>query len=77
MGKNITIEEDVYRLLSSLKKGPGDSFTKVIRRHVHAPAKTNAELLKYYEEQAPPDVDWNVLKRIRAERGGVQKNRNQ
>jgi len=28
MGKTITIADDVYQLLSSLKQGAGDSFTK-------------------------------------------------
>ncbi|MDB6021423.1 MAG: putative antitoxin [Pedosphaera sp.] len=69
MGKTITIEDDAYQLLRSLKQGPGDSFTKVIRRHVHSPAKTNAELLEYYESQPPPDVDWEILERIAKTRG--------
>jgi hypothetical protein len=28
MSKTITIDDDVYELLSSLKQGAGDSFTK-------------------------------------------------
>jgi len=57
MGKTITIEDDAYNILRSLKQGPGDSFTKVIRRHIHVPAKKNADLLEHYESQPVPDVD--------------------
>jgi len=69
MGKTITIEDDAYQLLVSLKQGPGDSFTKVIRRHVYSPAKTNAELLHWHEKQPPPDVDQDILEQIFKQRG--------
>src|SRR5581483_9874252 len=49
----ITIEDDVYKTLVGLKEGPGDSFSKVLRRHVYVPAKTNAELLAWHENQPP------------------------
>jgi predicted CopG family antitoxin len=68
MGKTITIDEDTYRLLRSLK-GPGDSFTEVIRRHVHKPLETAGELLDYHESFPPPEIDAEVLRKIRAGRG--------
>jgi len=69
MGKTITIDDDVYRLLLSLKEGTRDSFTKVIRRHVHKPLETAGELLDYYEQQPAPVIDQAALERVRAERG--------
>jgi predicted CopG family antitoxin len=69
MGKTITIEDDAYDLLRSLKLGPDDSFTKVIRRHVHKPLETAGELLDYYENFPPPRLDAGVLKKIRTGRG--------
>jgi hypothetical protein len=41
MSKTITIDDDVYKLLSSLKQDRQHSFTKVLRRHVHKPAETD------------------------------------
>jgi predicted CopG family antitoxin len=69
MGKTITIEDDAYDLLRSLKLGPDDSFTKVIRRHVHKPLETAGELLDFYENFPPPKLDPEVLKTIRVGRG--------
>jgi predicted CopG family antitoxin len=69
MGKTITIEDDAYQLLASLKEGPGDSFTKVIRRHVHKPLETAGELLDYYESVPPPKFDRAIAERILKERG--------
>lgn len=69
VGKTINIDDDTYEILRSLKRGSGDSFTKVIRRHIHIPAKTNAELLKHYKDVPPPDVDWEILDRILKQRG--------
>ena len=66
MGKTITIEDDVYTTLVHLK-GPGDSFSKVLRRLV--PARTNAELLAWHESQPPPNVDLEVLERLARQRG--------
>ena len=57
MSKTITIDDDVYKLLSSLKQGAGDSFTKVLRRHVHKPVETAGELLEVYEKEPPPKVN--------------------
>ena len=47
MGKTITIDDEAYKLLSSLKRRGGDSFTKVILRHLNRPADTGAELLEH------------------------------
>ncbi len=69
MSKTITIDDDVYRLLLSLKEGTRDSFTKVIRRHVHKPLETAGELLDYYEHQPPPAIDGALLGRVRTGRG--------
>jgi predicted CopG family antitoxin len=69
MGKTITIEDDAYRLLSSLKQGPGDSFTKVIRRHVYSPLETGKELIDVYEQLPPPDVDLEILRKVTSGRG--------
>ena len=69
MGKTITIDDDAYKLLSALKRRPGDSFTKVILRHLNRPADTGGELLEAMEKLPPPDVDLAMLKRIERERG--------
>ena len=69
MGKTITIDDEAYKLLSALKRLPGDSFTKVILRHLNRPADTGGELLEAMEKLPPPDVDLVVLKRIERERG--------
>jgi predicted CopG family antitoxin len=69
MGKTITIEDDAYKLLRSLKLGPDDSFTKVIRRHVHKPLEKAGELLDYYENAPPPNFDRDLLRKIRVGRG--------
>ena len=69
MGKTITIDDDAYNLLSALKRRPGDSFTKVILRHLNRPADTGGELLEAMEKLPPPDVDLAMLKRIERERG--------
>jgi hypothetical protein len=69
MGKTITIDDDAYNLLVSLKQGAGDSFTKVIRRHVHKPLEKAAELLDAWDEFPPPKVNMRTLNRIVKERG--------
>jgi negative regulator of replication initiation len=69
MSKTITIDDDVYKLLFSLKKDHGDSFTKVLRRHVHKPADTAGELLDVYENEPPPPVNAPALKRLADQRG--------
>ncbi len=69
MGKTITIGDEAYKLLSALKRLPGESFTKVILRHLNRPADTGGELLEAMEKLPPPDVDLVVLKRTERERG--------
>jgi predicted CopG family antitoxin len=69
MSKTITLDDDAYHLLASLKQGPGDSFTKVIRRHVHKPVETAGELLDYHESAPPPNTDAEILGQIRKGRG--------
>ena len=69
MSKTITIDDDVYKLLASLKQGGQDSFTKVLRRHVHKPAETCGELLDAYEHEPPPKVNPEMLERLMRERG--------
>jgi len=69
MSETTTIDDDVYKLLRSLKQGHGDSFTKVIRRSVYKPLQTCGELLDAYEENPTPhEADLDVLKRIERER---------
>jgi predicted CopG family antitoxin len=69
MGRTITIDDDAYKLLSSLKRGARDSFTKVILRHVNRPADTCGELLVVLDNTARPSVDLARLDRIEKERG--------
>lgn len=68
MHRTITIDEKAYHLLASLKTGPGDSFTKVILRHVRKPAKTCGELLDAMEDFVP-DVDLDMLEKVMNGRG--------
>ena len=69
MGKTITIDDDAYKLLSSLKQNTRDSFTQVILRHIHKPAETCGELLDATENDPPPRVNLDILKRVAAGRG--------
>jgi predicted CopG family antitoxin len=69
MGKTITIDDDAYKLLLSLKEGPGDSFTKVIRRYVHKPIEDGRELFRHIQQNPPPEVDPAILELVRKGRG--------
>jgi predicted CopG family antitoxin len=69
MSKTITIDDDVYKLLASLKQDKADSFTKVLRRHVHKPAETAGELLDAYENEPPPKVKPLALNQLLNQRG--------
>jgi predicted CopG family antitoxin len=69
MSKTITIDDDAYALLVSLKQGAGDSFTKVIRRHVYKPAETCGELLDAIADEPPPKVDLGALGIMARDRG--------
>ena len=62
MSKTITIDDDVCKLLSSLKQGSSDSFTKVLRRYVRKPAETAGELLDAYESEPAASTDTIALK---------------
>lgn len=68
--KTITINEKAYGLLAGLKQ-PGDSFSKVIERHVQPPADTCGELLERFEGYEPPPSDeaaWQALRKGRGRR---------
>ncbi|MGA2749267.1 MAG: antitoxin VapB family protein [Verrucomicrobiota bacterium] len=69
MSKTITIDDDAYKLLSSLKQGDRDSFTKVILRHVRKPADTCGELLDMFEAEPPAGIDASRIDAFVAERG--------
>ena len=70
MSRTITIDDEAYKLLRSLKQGPGDSFTRVIHRHVHKPLETCGEIADYLDHQhPPPKVDADILGRVIKERG--------
>jgi predicted CopG family antitoxin len=68
MHRNITIDEKAYNLLASLKTEPGDSFTKVILRHVRKPAETGAELATAFADFTP-EVDLDTLQKLQKGRG--------
>ena len=69
MHRNITIDEKAYNLLASLKTGPGDSFTKVILRHVRKPADTCGELHDAIEALGTPPVEIETIDRYVLTRG--------
>jgi predicted CopG family antitoxin len=64
MSKTITIDDDAYRLLRSLKQDHRDSFTRVILRHIRRPAETYGELLDLVEAEPPPRIDREALETI-------------
>jgi predicted CopG family antitoxin len=65
----ITISQEAHRRLSALKQGPGDSFTRVILRHLAPPARSGAELLERLEAKPAPPVNLRSLKRLEQQRG--------
>ena len=69
MGKTITIEDDVYNVLCSLKQGSTDSFSKVLRRHVYQPVEQAGELLDAYEDEEPPKVAPKAFEQLIKQRG--------
>jgi len=69
MSRTITLDAAAYKLLRSLKQ-PGDSFTRVIHRHVHKPLDTAGEIEDYLDSpHPPPKVDADILERVIKERG--------
>jgi predicted CopG family antitoxin len=69
MGKTITIDDQAYQLLSSLKQGKRDSFSQVIHRNIARKANTCGELEDAYQDASPPNIDLEVLDRMLKERG--------
>jgi predicted CopG family antitoxin len=69
MGKTITIDDEAYDLLASLKTGKRDSFSQVIHRNIARKANTCGELLDAYEHVPPPEIDLERLDRMLQERG--------
>jgi predicted CopG family antitoxin len=65
----ISVNEEAYKLLKDAK-GKGESFSDVIIQHVRPPAATTfGELLDRLEQSPPPQIDRELMARIRAERG--------
>ena len=69
MSKNVTLDDEAYDLLKSLKIGPQDSFSQVVRRNIHRPANTCGELLDLEKKLPPLSVDLDKLDRMEKERG--------
>lgn len=69
MAINVTLSQEAYDRLASLKQGAGDSFSKVVLRHFAPPADTAGELLDRYERMGAPPVDVERLKTLTAQRG--------
>lgn len=69
MGKTITIDDQAYELLSSLKTGKRDSFSQVIHRNVHRKANTCGEIEDIYAKLPPPNIDPGVAEQYLKERG--------
>lgn len=66
--KTITIDEKAHALLASLKH-PGDSFSKVIHRHIRKPANTCGEVLERFADYDPPALDEQALAGVLKGRG--------
>jgi predicted CopG family antitoxin len=69
MSKTITVDDDAYKLLASLKEDNRDSFSKVIRRNIRRPANTCGELLDLMEMDPPMPVNEAVLNQFLKQRG--------
>jgi predicted CopG family antitoxin len=76
MSKTITIDDHVYALLVSLRKGNQDSFSKVIRRHVHKTLETAGELHDAYTQLPPPTIDLEIFDKVVKGRGRPSGGRN-
>lgn len=57
---NIMVNDLAYAALKKLKQ-PGESFSKVILRHLRPPADTAGELLERIEHAPPPPVNLDRL----------------
>lgn len=68
MGKTITIDDEAYATLSSLKQGKRDSFSQVIRRNIHRKANTCGELEEMYDRMPPPEIDVEAAERYLRQR---------
>lgn len=66
--RTITIDDEAYKLLAKLKQH-GDSFTKVIKRHIRVPADTCGELLDRLESGPRPDVDEEMFEVLEKGKG--------
>ena len=69
MGKTITIDDNAYKLLSSLKIGPQDSFTRVILRNIRKPLETCGEILDAHKQLPPPNINPELLEKVLKGRG--------
>jgi hypothetical protein len=63
------ISEEAHTLLRRQKKGPKDSFTQVILRHLQPPADTCGELLERIEHSPPPRINLKRMRRHIKQRG--------
>ena len=66
--KTITINEKAYGLLADLKQ-PGDSFSKVIERHVRKPCANAGELIDEIWASPAPEIDEQALAALTKGRG--------
>ena len=65
----ISVNEEAYKLLKEAK-GKGESFSDVIIQHVRPQAAaTFGELLDRLEKSPPPQIDRELMAKVRAERG--------
>lgn len=69
MGKTITVDDEAYKILSACKEGPGDSFSKVIKRKIFVPTEDGRELLEAMEKMPPLNVDLELMDKYMKGRG--------
>lgn len=53
--KTISLDDEAYRLLKAHKLGPGDSFSKVVKRHFGHPRQEGLEASFGAWKDAPAD----------------------